>query len=111
MSCESGLPDAQALAVRWSLVVNIGEAVRASGVSAKMIRYYEQIGLIPAAARNQSGYRVYLDLEIEALRFVRRARDFGFSIEQIAELLALWRDRSAADADAKRVAREHAVPA
>ncbi len=86
--------------------MNIGEAAKASGVSAKMIRYYESIGLIPEAARTASGYRTYGDIEVQILRFVRRARDLGFPVEKIVELLALWRDRSRHSSDVKRLALE-----
>ena len=79
--------------------MNIGQAAEASGVSAKMIRYYEEIGLIEPPARARSGYRVYAPQNIHTLRFVRRARSLGFSIEETSSLLALWRDRSRASAD------------
>ena len=84
--------------------MNIGEAAAASGVSAKMIRYYEETGLIPPAGRTASGYRTYGPKEVQILRFVRRARDLGFPMEKVADLLALWRDRSRASADVKQLA-------
>ncbi|WP_323131124.1 Cu(I)-responsive transcriptional regulator [Sinorhizobium medicae] len=87
--------------------MNIGQASNASGVSSKMIRYYEQIGLIKPALRTASSYRTYGDNDVHTLRFVRRARDLGFSVEQIKELLALWRDRSRASSDVKALALEH----
>lgn len=86
--------------------MNIGDASKASGVSSKMIRYYEETGLIPAAGRTSSGYRTYGDTEVQILRFIRRSRDLGFSVEKITELLALWRDRSRHSADVKRLAQE-----
>jgi MerR family gold-responsive transcriptional activator of gol and ges genes len=86
--------------------MNIGETAKASGVSAKMIRYYESIGLIPAVGRTASGYRVYSATDVQMLRFIRRSRDLGFPVEKIEELLALWRDRSRHSADVKRLALE-----
>ena len=84
--------------------MNIGDAAKASGVSAKMIRYYEQTGLIPEAGRSAAGYRTYTTTGVQMLRFVRRARDLGFTVDRIADLLALWRDRSRHSADVKHLA-------
>ncbi|MDP3545856.1 MAG: MerR family DNA-binding protein [Phreatobacter sp.] len=87
--------------------MNIGQASAASGVSAKMIRYYESIALLPAAGRRDSGYRDYGEEDVHRLGFVRRARDLGFSIEQIRSLLALWSDTGRSNADVRAIARTH----
>lgn len=87
--------------------MNIGEASKATGISVKMLRYYEEIGLVRAALRSLSGYRVYSDKNIAMLRFVRRARDLGFQVKQIASLLDLWQDGSRASADVKSLALDH----
>mgnify|MGYP001397561695 FL=1 len=87
--------------------MNIGQAAQASGLSAKMIRYYEQTGLIPPARRNESGYRNYAPSDVHMLRFIRRGRELGFSMPQISELLSLWRDKSRQSAEVKRIAAAH----
>lgn len=87
--------------------MNIGEAAAQSNVSAKMIRHYEQLGLLPAVPRTDAGYRQYGDREVHTLRFIRRARDLGFGMSEIAELLKLWQNRRRASADVKRIALAH----
>lgn len=84
--------------------MNIGEASTSSGVSAKMIRYYERIGLIRAAGRTEAGYRTYDDGDVHTLQFVHRARDLGFPLDAIRQLLTLWQDRSRKSQDVKRLA-------
>ena len=89
--------------------MKIGEASLASGVSQRMIRHYEAIGLIPAAARRDSGYRDYDGRDVGTLRFIRRARDLGFPIDEIGRLLALWQDRSRASSEVKALALSRAA--
>ncbi|HSI54141.1 MAG TPA: Cu(I)-responsive transcriptional regulator [Ramlibacter sp.] len=86
---------------------NVGEAARLSDVSAKMVRHYESLGLLPAVARTEAGYRQYTDKEVHTLRFIRRARDLGFSMAEIAELLKLWQNRRRSSASVKQIASAH----
>lgn len=88
-------------------MMNIGQAAKKSGISSKMIRYYEQIGLIPKAIRTGSGYRDYTDADVACFRFIRHSRALGFSIEQISTLLVLWNNRERASADVKSIAISH----
>jgi Cu(I)-responsive transcriptional regulator len=87
--------------------MNIGQAAAASGVSAKMIRHYESVGLFPQAARSESGYRQYTDNDVSTLLFIRHARDLGFSIEQIRELLGLWQNRKRPSRQVRALAQAH----
>ncbi|HJV73207.1 MAG TPA: Cu(I)-responsive transcriptional regulator [Noviherbaspirillum sp.] len=87
--------------------MNIGQAAKVSGVTAKMIRYYESIDLIKASRRTDSGYRTYGDSDVHTLRFIKRARTLGFSLEQIRDLLSLWQNPARASADVKAIAQTH----
>jgi MerR family copper efflux transcriptional regulator len=87
--------------------VNIGEAARRSGVSAKMLRHYESLGLLGHVGRTDSGYRQYGAAEVHTLRFIKRSRDLGFSMAEIGELVNLWQNRRRASASVKRIAQKH----
>lgn len=87
--------------------MQIGDAADASGISAKMIRYYEETGLIPSPKRRDSGYRIYEESDVHRLRFIKRARELGFPVERIRELLQLWNDRKRPSREVKRVALAH----
>lgn len=87
--------------------MNIGQASAQTGVSAKMIRYYESVGLIRPASRTGSNYREFTEVEVNELRFIRRGRNLGFSVEEIARLLSLWRDRHRSSREVKAIAQKH----
>ncbi len=87
--------------------VNIGEAARRSGVSAKMVRHYESLGLLPQVGRTDAGYRQYSEAEVHTLRFIKRARDLGFSMAEITELVGLWQNRRRASASVRKIAQKH----
>jgi MerR family transcriptional regulator, copper efflux regulator len=94
-------------AARERGLMDIGAASKASGVSVKMIRHYEAIGLLPKAARTLANYRVYGQNDVHVLRFIRRARDLGFSMDEIKELLGLWQNKSRSSAAVKKIAGKH----
>jgi MerR family transcriptional regulator, copper efflux regulator len=107
------LPEARARARTWnnpkapSFPVAIGEAARRSGVSAKMLRHYESLGLLGTVTRTDGGYRQYSEADVHTLRFIKRSRDLGFSMAEIAELVNLWQNRRRASASVKRIAQKH----
>ena len=87
--------------------MNIGQAAKQSGISAKMIRHYESIGLIRSTARTDAGYRIYGQNDLHTLRFIKRARSLGFSLESIGHLLSLWQNQERASSDVKMLAQNH----
>jgi MerR family copper efflux transcriptional regulator len=87
--------------------LNISEVAKDTGVSAKMIRHYESLGLLKPAKRTYAGYRIYEQKDVHILRFIRRARDLGFAIKEVGRLLGLWQNRRRASADVRRVAQQH----
>ena len=106
MSMPRALPAAAAPATT-SGPVPIGVAAQRAGVSARMVRHYETLGLLPRVARTDSGYRQYTEVDVHALRFIRRARDLGFSMPEIATLLSLWQDKARASSQVKSIAQAH----
>lgn len=92
-------------AQNWPVV--IGEAARRAGVSPRMVRHYESLGLLPPVHRTDSGYRQYTQADVHALRFIRRGRDLGFSMEEISTLLGLWQDQGRASSQVKAIAQKH----
>ena len=94
-----------ATAARWP--VAIGQAAERAGVSARMVRHYEGLGLLAGVARTDSGYRQYTEADVHTLHFIRRARDLGFSMDEIAQLLGLWQDKARASSQVKQIAQKH----
>ena len=94
-----------ATAARWP--VAIGQAAERAGVSARMVRHYEGLGLLAGVARTDSGYRQYTEADVHSLRFIRRARDLGFSMDEIAQLLGLWQVKARASSQVKQIAQKH----
>ena len=93
--------------MRTDISVTIGEAAQQSGVSAKMVRHYEALGLLGTVARTDSGYRLYSPADVHTLRFIKRCRDLGFSLAEFAELVGLWQNRRRASSSVKRIAQKH----
>lgn len=100
-------PEVQSSGASAAFPMNIGQAATASGISAKMVRHYESLGLLPAVTRSDNGYRRYTEIEVNTLRFIKRARGLGFSMAEIGELVGLWQDRGRASEQVKRIAQQH----
>ena len=96
------------MSMATSYPVNIGQAAKLSGVSAKMVRHYESLGLLPRVGRTDSGYRQYSQAEVHTLQFIKRSRELGFSMDEIAGLVSLWQNRRRTSASVKRIAQQHA---
>lgn len=92
---------------RWEKKMNIGEVAKLSGVNAKMIRRYEEEGIIPKAKRLSSGYRSYTENDAHILRFIKRARELGFSMKDIKQLVSLWKNKSRSSSQVKSIAQKH----
>ena len=103
----SPVPAERALAAVPAWPVSIGQAARLSGISPKMLRHYESLGLLGAVARTDSNYRQYSLADVHTLRFIRRARDMGFGLDAITELVGLWHNRKRSSASVKRIAQKH----
>jgi Cu(I)-responsive transcriptional regulator len=101
------VPTLELAEARRAGLYNIGDAARRAAVSARMIRHYESLHLLKEARRTSAGYRIYDDNDVHTLQFIGRARDLGFSIEEIRQLLGLWHDRRRASSDVRRVAQKH----
>ncbi len=101
------MPSKTKPATLYGQPVNIGEAARQSGVSAKMLRHYESLGLLGNVTRTDSGYRLYSQADVHTLRFIKRCRDLGFSMAEIGELVGLWQNKRRASANVKKIAQKH----
>ena len=101
------MPSKTKPATLYGQSVNIGEAARLSGVSAKMLRHYESLGLLGTVTRTDSGYRLYSPADVHTLRFIKRCRDLGFSMAEIGELVGLWQNKRRASANVKKIAQKH----
>lgn len=106
-STKAGPVNPSTAALAPTAHMNIGQAAKRADVSAKMVRHYESLGLLPEVARTEAGYRQYSDMQVHTLRFIKRARNLGFGMSEIAELLALWQNKSRSSENVKRIAAQH----